>query len=555
MEFSKIIHPEYEAKISDWSKFRIIFEGGRTCVDKYLEKFSSREKNEDFNLRKKVTHCPAHAKAAVNEVKNSICQRMIDIQRIGGPDSFNLAIQNKNGGIDLNGNSMNSYLARIILPELLSVSKIGVYIDNFEISENLSKAQTKRIRPYVYHYVAEDIRTWSFNEHNELITLLLRDHVEVKENDLIVGHTEQYRLLQLIDEGVEVSIYSKDDELISKNILNLSKIPFVIFELNQSLLEDIADYQITLLNLGSSDIGYLLSSNYPFYTEQFDPASIMPYLRQAHGTKNESDEQSTNQPGTAASAAQAGRNEIKVGASQGRRYAKGMDRPAFINPSSEPVEVSMKKQDVLIKEIRQLLGLALTNIRPMRASVESKQLDEQGLEAGLSYIGVELEYGEQQIAEIWALYEGQKDTVRITYPSSYSIRTDEDRRKEAKELKELQSSVPSKRFQIEVAKQIATVTIGHKIKSDNLQEVHNEIENADIIETDPEILRADHEAGFISTKSSSKARFYPEGESEQAKKDHAERAARIAAAQSQIAGRGTKDLQNLEDSKVDKDKP
>ena len=63
----------------------------------------------------------------------------------------------------------------------------------------------------------------------------------------------------------------------------------------------------------------------------------------------------------------------------------------------------------------------------------------------------------------------------------------------------------------------------------------------------------DHEAGFVSTKLASELRGYPEGEAEQAAKDHAERAARIVAAQTNTAmtkmqARGAPDMDSVEDS-------
>ena len=90
----------------------------------------------------------------------------------------------------------------------------------------------------------------------------------------------------------------------------------------------------------------------------------------------------------------------------------------------------------MIQEIRQLINLADTKIDPTRASAESKKMDMGGLEAGLSYIGLELEYGERQIQEIWSMYENSKNIATINYPERYDLRSDADRREEAeKEMK------------------------------------------------------------------------------------------------------------------------
>lgn len=540
-------HPDYLSHIEEWHKFRANFEGGKSCVEKYLIKFSVRETEQDFLDRKEITHCPAHAKSAVYEVRNAIFQRMVDIQRSAGPVSYMGAIDNRRGGVDFNGNTMNSFIGRIVLPEMLALSKVGVYIDRRPLDPNSSLLDIKQSnnRPYVYTYPTEDIYSWTFDDDNQLTALFLREHRH--STDPITGLTntitQQFRHLIRTDNGVLVLRYDSNGKQISDPlILDLPMIPFVFFELNQSLLEDIADFQISLLNLGSSDISYLLKSNYPFYTEQYDAASELPSLRQATGSPDS--DGVINLSGTAGEATKASRKEVMTGSGQGRRYTKGVERPGFIFPSPEPVLASMQKQDALQKEIRILVDLALTNIQPGRASAESKQHDEHGLEAGLSYIGIELEYGERQIANIWSAYEGiRDDSTVITYPTSYSLRTDADRRAESKELKELQAAVPSDIYQRAIAKQIATISIGHKITLEQLRSVEQQIDSAHIIETDPEILIKDHEAGFISTESASRARLYPAGEVEKAKQDHAERASRIVLAQSNVsdAARGVPD--------------
>src|SRR5690606_23205445 len=110
--------------------------------------------------------------------------------------------------------------------------------------------------------------------------------------------------------------------------------------------------------------------------------------------------------GTAATATKAKEHDLKVGVVHGRRYGKGLDRPGFIHPSSEPIKASMAKQDALKNDIRTLINLSLSNIKPKMASAESKSLDERGLEAGLSNIGLVLEHCERKIAHYWSLYEG-----------------------------------------------------------------------------------------------------------------------------------------------------
>ena len=76
-------------------------------------------------------------------------------------------------------------------------------------------------------------------------------------------------------------------------------------------------------------------------------------------------------------------------------------------------------------------------------------MDNSGLEAGLSYIGLVLEGAERRIADYWAAYEEKNPAKRqlpvIEYPDRYSLKTDDDRIEEAGKLSKLMGEVPGRR--------------------------------------------------------------------------------------------------------------
>jgi len=547
-------HPEYDAMQGKWDKYRYTFEGGSDFIGKYLKKFSTRENTTDFNNRKEISYSPSHAKSAVIDIKNSIYQRMIDITRVGGTPTYMSAIRGENLGVDLDGNTINGFIGRLVLPELLSMGKVGVFIDRPILPENPSLLDTQKKQPYLYMYKTEDIRNWSVDKHNQLTSLLLRDYTYVYDDQtgLPVKETINYRLLKLTPAGnVGVTFYNSEGETHGNEIvLNLTRIPFVIFEINSSLLTDVADYQVALLNLASSDMNYALKSNFPFYTEQYDIRSEMAQLLAANSIKD-SDGNDVDKPGTSSEAGKAKNYNTNVGVAQGRRYPANLERPAFIHPSSEPLLASMKKQGELRQEIRQLVNLAVSDIEPRHVSADSKKEDSKSLESGLSYIGLELEYGERQIGEIWSMYEKSKLVPTIKYPENYSLKDDETRRLEAKQARELIPVLPSLTYQKFMAKQIARLLVGHKVSNSEFDIIMKEIDDSLIVVTDPDVIIKDFEAGFLGTELASQSRGYPKGQVEIAKKDHAERAARIVLAQTKAAdmkARGAEDLGVEEDA-------
>jgi hypothetical protein len=522
-------------------KYRLTFAGGDAFKNKYLKKFSERETDPDFSIRSDITYVPAFAKAAVIDIQNSIFNRLIDVTRRDGSESYQQSVRGTNGGVDNEGRSMNNFVGHSILPELLPMRTVGVYVD-MPRGDSVTRLQDER-HPYLYTYRAEEIKSLKKDINGNLVALVLEGNANIFDDEFqVVTETEKrWRHLLLTEAGVRVTIYDEEGP-IEQTILPLTKIPFVIFQLPHSLLVDVADYQISMLNIASSDMNYGIRSNFPFYTEQYNLASS----NHIRTVKNGDDD------GTAAQASTAKDKEVESGVMKGRRYAQGMDRPGFIHPSPEPLEVSMKKQEAMKKEIRQLVNLAVANMDPGRESAESKKIDERGLSAGLSAIGLELERGERLIAEIWSMYE-QSNTATVFYPEDYDAKSDDDRMSQAEKLAELTKPSPSFTFQKELNKQQAKVLLGNKVDAKTMKKILKEIDDAKVQYVDPETIVADVETGLVSRPTASDIRGYGKDEAVKAEAEHAKRAAAIIAAQSQAGARGVPDLDpNPKSSKEEK---
>jgi len=194
-----------------------------------------------------------------------------------------------------------------------------------------------------------------------------------------------------------------------------------------------------------------------------------------------------------------------------------------------------------------LIKLAVSELSPKMASAESKQQDNQSLEAGLSAIGLELEHGERNIARYWAMYEdrnGEQPTV--SYPKRYQLVNDKERRDSAKELRESAKAVPSQTFRKEAVKQIATINLSTTVSDATLEKIHTEIDNAKIVVVDSTELKEHIEVGLVDLECASAAVGYPKGSVKKAASEHAERVKRIVDAQGDA--RGADDLGGLDNS-------
>jgi len=549
LNISQVTHPDYDAHIADWERYRYAYKGGKDFVEKYVVQFSSRESNSDYIERLDLSYCPAFAKAAVNEIKNAIYQRMVDVTRRGGPKNYQLAVKGEKGGIDFTGNTMTGYIGRLVLPELLSIGKVGVYVDKSKLGETLTINQVKAINkhPYIYLYTAEAIKSWVYDSEGRLLKVLLEDVGYLTDKDFGLPHKQvlTYRLMEVTNDGILVTFFDSTGNMMGIERLKLKEIPLTILEISDSLMVDVVDYQIALANLASSDMWYSIKANFPFYTEMYNPHSdLAAFQRNAQAQlaiDADLDTYSEATAGSADNAKVAKDLEIKVGATQGRRYAKGLERPGFINPSSEPIKASMDKQEQLKEEIRQLVNLTVANLSPRKASAESKAFDERTLESGLSYIGLELEHAERQIAYFWSLYEND-EPAHISYPINYSLKTKQELQDEAAKDLATAEKIPSITFKKEIFKQAASTLIGSRVSVDTINKITNEIDTARVLKSDSETILAEHEAGLVGDQLASELCGYPVEEVEKAKKDHAERAVRILNAQ--ISARGIPDLSN-----------
>jgi hypothetical protein len=538
--------PRYTNDSLYWNEWRECYNGGAEYLRLYLTKFSERETDADFTTRKSNTPVPAYAKSALNDVRNSIFQRLRDVIRRGGSGDYMKAVAGEDGGVDNNGSSMQSFIGIEVLTEALIMGRSGVYIDAPQ-SDGPTLADVKDSRPYVYNYCVEDILALSVSKPSrpgEFSAVLLRD-VGVDYNSMLnygvqlpVGTYTRYRLVWLNEETGKVNMMFYDDQnnpitpqgdlTTPDNVieLNLTSIPFVLVDTGGSILKDVCNHQKALLNLGSSDVAYALKANYPFYVEQKDMRAVGSHLKSHISDDGSSDTTRNEEAGT----------QTRAGVTHGREYDLKAEAPQFIHPSPEPLLASIKLQEKLEDDIRKLVNLSVQNKLGQRVtSAEAMKLSDQGLEAGLSYIGLVLEGAERRIAYHWAAYENSNSKKRqvavIKYPDRYSLKNDEDRIKEANDLAKLMYSVPGTTVKKELAKNIVNALLAGRVSVDKLDDIYKEIDKADYTTSDPDTIIQSQEAGLVGEQTASEALGFGPEEYKKARVDHAARAIRILQAQ------------------------
>lgn len=556
-----IRHPEYLEDQIYWADWREAYNAGPRFVQRNLKQFSNRETAADFESRKFYTPIPSYARAAVNDVRNSIFQRLRDVTRRDGSEAYMQAASGEIGGVDNKGTSMQSFLGIDVLTDLLIMGRVGVYVDMPQLSGLRTLADEGSVRPYCYYYQVEDILSWSVTkpeEPGDFTSILLRDRgVDYNQGFakgayLPSGSYTRYRFMWIDPDSGKVNMKLTDEKDMPLTFdglpvkgegvttLDLDRIPFTMLDIKGSLLKDVYKHQIALLNLGSSDVAYALKANFPFYTEQQDTRATGAHLKQTvadDGTTTTSDNSKAGQ-------------EARTGVSHGRTYDLKAERPGFIHPSSEPLMASIKLQEKLEDDIRKLVNLAVQNKTGQRAvSAEAMKLSDQGLEAGLSYIGLILEGAERRIAEHWAAYENknasQRQIATVKYPDRYSLKDDGDRIIEAKELADLMYTVPGTTVKKELSKNIVSVLLAGRVAMGTIDTIFGEIDTSEYTTSDPETIIRAQEAGLCGEQTASQALGFSEDEYLQAREDHVSRAVRILEAQTKIQAEAAATAQGM----------
>lgn len=521
IQFNKLISENLQTDLferSDWTEWRYCYAAGQRFRDEYLEKFSDRETKKEFRRRASLTPIPSYARLEINRVKNALSQRFRDISRRGGTAAWKEAVDGIGRGVDRRGSSMNSYLTKYLLPEVLVMRRVGVLVDAPRVTGTSAADVPQNFRPYLNYYPVETIERLvpaPVDSPSDWRAVMLRD--TDREFDVETGATNdvnRFRYYYLDpDRDNKVTIETVDEKGVEARApvyTNLEKIPFVIYDILESLIKDVCSYQIAHLNLISADTAYALDANYPLMVRQRGNAVPAHLL----GEDDEAD----------------------VGAQKGLWYDRGLNPPAWISPDVAPINTSLNLRKGFREEVRELVTGALASLG-----------DEGTMDSGLAFIGQCLEDAEARLWDHWAAYEqanpARRRTPVIAYPDDWSLKTDEERIDEANKYVDLMNKLPGQSGKKEASKIAYERLYQGRLSTKELDKIKADVDAAPYTTSDAKIIVEAKKEGLVSAKTGSMALGFNEDEAEQAKKDQEDKAKAIAAAQSdqQIGGPGNPD--------------
>lgn len=519
--FPKLVSQSIETDLyerDDWVEWRYCYAAGRLFRDEYLEPFSDRETKAEFARRRDLTPIPSYARLEINRVKNALSQRFPDIIRRGGTKSWQEAKEGTGRGVDRRGSSMNSYISKRLLSEVLVMQRVGVLVDAPRVTGETAADVPDNFRPYLNYYPVERIERIipapvdSPSDWSAVVVKDVNKNYDVNTGE--TGDVQSWRYYYLDpDRNNRVTIQhfdSEGKESAAPIFTNLDSVPFVLFDIMESLIKDVCSYQIAHLNLISADTSYAIDSNYPLLVRQRGN-SIPAHLL------GEDD-------------------EMETGVQKGLWYGKGLDAPAWISPDVAPITTGLELRNGFRKEVNELVTGALSS------------LGEDGtIESGLAFIGQCLEDGEARLWDHWTAYE-QADPARrrvpqILYPEDWSLKNDEERLVEAGKFIDLMNKLPGQKGKKTAAKAAYDRWLRGRISISELDAIKAEVDEAPYSISDPNIVIKAKKEGIFSIETSALALGANADEAEKAKKDKADTQKAIAAAQAdqQRVGPGNPD--------------
>jgi hypothetical protein len=154
------------------------------------------------------------------------------------------AIEPYANDITLSGDNLREFAEQVV-EQQIAVGRVGIMVDypaNAPTNITIAAAEALNIRPFLRYYTAESIINWRtsyINGAQVLTMVVLKETVDVAEDEFTSNQVVQYRVLDLTEQGYRVRVMDDANALISEMYPiqsggPLSYIPFVILGANSA---------------------------------------------------------------------------------------------------------------------------------------------------------------------------------------------------------------------------------------------------------------------------------------------------------------------------------
>ena len=273
------LHKEYDKHKWQWKRCRDVIAGKDALLQNGLsrERFTGSLYNPNFNvdvyLPRLVNQTDqeymAYAdRAAFFNATGRTLDALTGLIFAKNPQwQLPTAIERYADDITLTDTNLREFAEQIV-EQQIAVGRVGIMVDypaDAPTNISIAAAEALNIRPFLRWYNAESIINWrsTFIRGVEVLTMVvLKETVEVRQDEFTTDDVEQYRVLDLTDEGYRVRVMREDGALLSEAYplqrgSRMNYIPFIILGANSAAPEV---QKPPLLDLVETNIGHYRNS-------------------------------------------------------------------------------------------------------------------------------------------------------------------------------------------------------------------------------------------------------------------------------------------------------
>jgi hypothetical protein len=437
-------HPDYADNENRWEFFLRSYMGGQDYKDgAYLTQYINEDKDE-YQRRISLTPIDNHCRNIVH-IYSSYLWRIPPTRNFNSLDG-NVALEPFLKDSDLDGRSFNAFMKEAQIWSSV-YGHVWLMLDKPKSTAGTKAEELQQgIRPYVTLFTPENVFDWRW-ERTESGRFKLT-YLKVRESIERIDNTNTRAFFRVWTEE-EVQIYEVDNEmerLVETMDNPIGRIPAVFLPSNRSVVRGIGISDLT-------DIAYMQQAIYQELSEieQLIRISNHPTLVKTYGT------------------------DASAGAGAVINMPDEMDsnlKPYQIQPSGSNLDAVRAAIMDKVESINRMAHMgAVRGTEAQTKSGVALQTEFQLLNARLSEKADILELAEEQLWELFCIWQGITPDVEVFYPDSFDLR---DYPNELAFLQQAKASgVRSNTFLREVDKAIADLILD----DEELKQAHEEIDS------------------------------------------------------------------------------
>jgi len=258
-------HPEWEEFSALWKKYRLAYLANEEYYTSTVDKFSTKESDEQWRGRIKKAYNALPCKNYVSKMQNMTWRKRYDYEYSADDAFVNELVQND---VDGKGSSLFNYHVNSLLKWVPTYGRVWIYtaMHSFTGMITLEEQMEQGLNPYLITVSPENVVNWKYKENSQSeFDALLMKTVDEKINQW--GFCD-YKKVYMLYRPDGITKYDDEGNKLVEYGNTIGKVPFSLIDIGESFLSDIVRIACAAVNLASGNYNFLEKSNFPLLTQK-----------------------------------------------------------------------------------------------------------------------------------------------------------------------------------------------------------------------------------------------------------------------------------------------